>query len=170
MGHSLAGGHGGTQRLFGEPQQPPTLTHTSSPGQSRFLSHSSVSGQSNPLKSRHLLRPLTVLAHKQSGHLPHGASGHCLLLIGGTPSHGPSSAPATPGNNESSPILPSRAAPLSLMASPREMVPSASPLATSSKLSASWLCGKLRSLLVTSLGIVGPPSRLVLALPGAFPL
>src|SRR5215211_892329 len=172
-GHSLGSvGHGGTQRFFGEPpQQPPTRTHTSSPGQSRFLSHSSVAGHPNPVKSRHLLRPLTVLAHKQPGHLPHGASGHILLLMGGRSSHGPSSAPATPGNDQSSPILPSRAAPLSLMALPREIVPSASPLATSSKLSTRWLCGKLSSLLlVPSLGIGAPPYRLVLTLPGVFPL
>jgi hypothetical protein len=171
MGHSLASGHGGKQRLFGEPpQQAASRMHTSSPGQSLFLSHSSVSGQNASLKSTHLLRPLTVLAQKQPGQSPHGDSGHLLLLTAGLSSHGPPSAPATPGNNESSPILPSRAPPLSLMAVPREMVPSASPLATSSKLSASWLCGKLSSLLVPSLGIVGPPSRLVQTLPGVFPL
>jgi hypothetical protein len=135
MGHSL--GHGGTQRFFREPpQQPATWTHTSSPGQSLFLSHSSVAGHVASVKSRHLLRPLTVLAQKQCGHLPHEESGHLLLLMAGLSSHCPR-APATPGNNESSPILPSRAPPLSLMALPREMVPSASPLATSSKLSAS---------------------------------
>ena len=172
MGHSLAGGHGGTQRFFREPpQQPATLTHTSSPGQSRFLSHSSVAGHISLLKSRHLLRPLTVTAHWHPGQAPQteASSGHLLLLMAGLSSHCPC-APATPGNNESSPILPSRAAPLSLMAVPREMVPSASPLATSSKLSASLLFGKLSSLLVPSLCIVGPPSRLVQTLPGVFPL
>src|SRR5215211_5259445 len=172
-GHSLASGHSGTQRFFREPsQQPATWTHRSSPGQSLFLSHSSVSGHTSLLKSRHLLFPLTVLAHWHPGQSPQteASSGHLLLLMAGMPSHGPPSAPATPGVNESSPILPSRAAPLSLMACPREMEPSASPLATSSKRSASWLCGKLSSLLVPSLGIVGLPYPLVLTLPGVSPL
>src|SRR5215211_4482602 len=127
-GHSLAGGHGGTQRFFREPsQQPATLTHTSSPGQSRFLSHSSLSGHTSLLKSRHLLFPLTVTAHWHPGQAPQteASSGHLLLLMAGTPSHGPS-APATPGNNDSSPILPSRATPLRLIDSPRDMVPSPS--------------------------------------------
>jgi hypothetical protein len=96
LGHCVGSvGHGGTQRFFREPsQQPATRTHTSSPGQSRFLSHSSVVGHSFPVKSRHLLRPLTVLAHWQFGQLPQRDSspGHLLLLMGGTPSHGPSSS------------------------------------------------------------------------------
>src|SRR5215210_7589474 len=137
-----------------------------SPGQSRLLSHSSRLGHSSLCTFTHLLRPLTVLAHKHMDPLPHWLVLQLLLLIAGSPSLHPPwpttvtfsaisptvpCAPAMPGNKAASP-LPRTAMPANLSARRREMVPAASPLATSSKPSMICLCRWLTSLL-SSAGI-----------------
>src|SRR5215210_6732146 len=147
-----------------------------SPGQSRLLSHSSRRGHSSLSTFTHLLRPLTVLAHKHMLLLPHWLVLQLLLLMAGSPSlHPPwpttvtfsAISPTFPcalamlGNRASSPLLPMIAAAVSLSALRREMVLAASSLATSSKSSMICLCRRLTSLVggvPVGAGIVGHPS------------
>src|SRR5215210_6777486 len=144
-----------------------------SPGQSRLLSHSSRRGHSALSTFTHLLLPLTVLAHKHICLLPHWLVLQLLLLMAGSPSlHPPwpttvtfsgvpspvSCAPAKPGNRASSPLLPTIAAAVSFSALRREMVPAASPLATSSK--PSLICLRRRLVSLLSSADIGSPGGL----------
>src|SRR5215210_2301794 len=114
----------------------------------------------------HLLLPFTVSAQRQPAWpAAHELVGHLLLLIARCPSGQPCAAsastpPATPGSKAITPP-PRIAAPTSFSARRREMVPLASPFASTSKDNSSVVSSVVESTLtsLSSVDIESPPFR-----------